>query len=104
MPIAACPLARNRAPARQGRGAVRRSIATRQRNAAIAREEGDYMSEQFMHWFIKEQVEEVATMSDLLRVVQRSQDDPMEIEQYIAREHPAATADDPTAPHPAGAG
>ena len=35
----------------------------------IAREEHDYASEQFMQWFIKEQVEEVATMSDLLAVV-----------------------------------
>ena len=35
----------------------------------IAREESDFASEQFMQWFIKEQVEEVATMSDLLAVV-----------------------------------
>ena len=35
----------------------------------IAREENDFASEQFMQWFIKEQVEEVATMSDLLAVV-----------------------------------
>ena len=56
--------------------------------AATARDERDFTSEQFMQWFIKEQVEEVATMSDLLRVVQRSQDDPMEIENYLAREHP----------------
>ena len=41
--------------------------------AALAREEGDYPSEQFMQWFLKEQVEEVATMSDLLRVVERAQ-------------------------------
>src|SRR6478752_1350567 len=33
--------------------------------AALARREDDYSSEQFMQWFIKEQVEEVATMSDL---------------------------------------
>ncbi len=71
--------------------------------AALAREEGDYTSEQFMQWFIKEQVEEVATMSDLLRVVERSQDDPMEIENYMAREHPEPEGADPTAPHPAGA-
>ena len=70
--------------------------------AGVARDERDFTSEQFMQWFIKEQVEEVATMSDLLRVVQRSQDDPMEIEQYIAREHPAAEAGDPTAPQAAG--
>jgi bacterioferritin B len=69
---------------------------------ACARDERDYTSEQFMQWFIKEQIEEVATMSDLLRVVERSKDDPMEIENFIAREHPAAEADDPTAPHLAG--
>ena len=55
--------------------------------AAIAREEGDYTSEQFMQWFIKEQVEEVATMNDLLKVVERSQDNPLLAEEYIAREH-----------------
>jgi bacterioferritin B len=71
--------------------------------AATARAAGDYTSEQFMQWFIKEQVEEVATMSDLLRVVERSKDDPMEVENFMAREHPAADGDDPTAPHPAGA-
>jgi bacterioferritin B len=71
--------------------------------AAVAREAGDYTSEQFMQWFIKEQVEEVATMSDLLRVVERSQDDPMEIENFMAREFGSDEADDPTAPHAAGA-
>ena len=71
--------------------------------AATAREAGDYTSEQFMQWFIKEQVEEVATMSDLLRVVERSKDDPMEIENFMARENPGGEGEDPTAPHPAGA-
>mgnify|MGYP006206738185 CR=1 FL=1 len=67
-----------------------------------ARAEGDFTSEQFMQWFIKEQVEEVATMSDLLRVVERSKDDPMDIENFMAREHPGGESEDPTAPHPAG--
>jgi ferritin len=71
--------------------------------AATARSEGDYTSEQFMQWFIKEQVEEVATMSDLLRVVERSKDDPMDIENFMAREHGSADGSDPTAPHAAGA-
>ena len=71
--------------------------------AALAREEGDYTSEQFMQWFIKEQVEEIATMSDLLRIVERSQDDPMEIENWMAREHSVEEGEDPTAPPPAGA-
>jgi len=71
--------------------------------AGVARSEGDYTSEQFMQWFIKEQVEEVATMSDLLRVVERSRDDVMEIENYMAREQSGGESSDPTAPKPAGA-
>ena len=71
--------------------------------AGCARAESDYTSEQFMQWFIKEQVEEVATMSDLLRVVERSRDDVMEVENYMAREHSGGESEDPTAPKPAGA-
>ena len=71
--------------------------------AGVARSEGDYTSEQFMQWFIKEQVEEVATMSDLLRVVERSRDDVMEVENYMAREQSGSEGTDPTAPKPAGA-
>jgi ferritin len=67
-----------------------------------AREEGDFASEQFMQWFIKEQVEEVATMSDLLAVVTRAKDDLEDIEEYVAREQGGAEAD-PTAPRQAGA-
>ena len=71
--------------------------------AGVARSEGDYTSEQFMQWFIKEQVEEVATMSDLLRVVERSRDDVMEVENYMAREQSGGEGTDPTDPRPAGA-
>jgi len=70
--------------------------------AGCARSENDFTSEQFMQWFIKEQVEEVATMSDLLRVVERSKDDPMEIENFMAREFADEEDSDPTAPHAAG--
>jgi bacterioferritin B len=70
--------------------------------AALAREHSDYSSEQFMQWFIKEQVEEVASMSDLLRVVDRSRENPMFAEDFLAREHPGQEGDDPTAPAAAG--
>jgi ferritin len=71
--------------------------------AAVAREANDYVSEQFVQWFLKEQVEEVATMSDLLAWCTRSQDRPSEIEDYVARELPGgAGGPDPTAPAPAG--
>ena len=41
-----------------------------------------------MQWFLKEQVEEVATMSDLLKVVERGKDNPLLVEEYLARETP----------------
>ncbi len=70
--------------------------------AAIARREDDYVSEQFMQWFLKEQVEEVSTMSDLLAVAERSRDRPMDFEDYLAREKSGAEEPDPTAPPAAG--
>jgi ferritin len=69
----------------------------------VAREESDYLSEQFVQWFLKEQVEEVSTMSSLLAVVQRSAEAPMFVEEYLAREHPSDSSEaDPTAPPAAG--
>jgi bacterioferritin B len=71
--------------------------------AAIAREEGDFQSEQFTQWFLKEQVEEVASMSALLKVVERSADSPMTIEDYLVREGVGESGGaDPTAPTAAG--
>lgn len=71
--------------------------------AALARHEADYTSEQFMQWFIKEQVEEVASMSDLLSVVERSRDNALLAEEYLVREGVGnGEAADPTAPPAAG--
>ena len=71
--------------------------------AATARRDGDYTSEQFMQWFIREQIEEVATMSNLLRVAERSRRDEADIEDFIAREHQGSRqSEDPTAPRAAG--
>jgi bacterioferritin B len=68
----------------------------------VAREESDYLSEQFVQWFLKEQVEEVSTMSSLLAVVERSAETPMVVEDYLARERGASQTVDPTAPPAAG--
>ncbi len=70
--------------------------------AAKARDEDDYQGEQFMQWFIKEQVEEVSTMSDLLKVVERAHDNPLLAEEYLARESVGEEGQDPTAPTAAG--
>jgi bacterioferritin B len=55
-----------------------------------------------MQWFIKEQVEEVSSMSDLLRVVQRAKDNPLLAEEFLARETIGDDGEDPTAPEAAG--
>jgi ferritin len=68
----------------------------------LARETGDFQGEQFMQWFVKEQVEEVKTMTDLHAIVERAKDDPLHGEEYLAREQLGDAADDPTAPPPAG--
>jgi ferritin len=70
--------------------------------ARVARDERDYASEQFTHWFIKEQVEEVAKMSGLLQVAERERQNPMMLEYFIAREQPDVEEADPTAPRAAG--
>jgi len=67
---------------------------------ALARAEDDFASDQFMQWFIKEQVEEVATMSGLLTVVTRT-NDIESIEEWLLRETSGSAAD-PTAPPIAG--
>jgi bacterioferritin B len=67
----------------------------------IAREERDFASEQFLQWFIKEQVEEVASMTDLLAVVRRNAGALESIEEYVAREGGAEGAD-ASAPRVAG--
>jgi ferritin len=70
----------------------------------LAREEGDLIGEQFLHWFLQEQREEVSSMSDLLAVVKRA----AESNLLLAEEHLARTRvgdqDAPDAAAPPAAG
>jgi ferritin len=70
----------------------------------LARDAGDFRAEQFLTWFVKEQVEEVKSMTDLLNVVERAKETPLLIEEFLAREQSGDEGDDPTArPRPADA-
>jgi bacterioferritin B len=51
----------------------------------LAREEDDLVGEQFLHWFLTEQHEEVSSMTDLLQVVERGRDNLLLVEEYMAR-------------------
>ncbi|MGN0099376.1 MAG: ferritin, partial [Dietzia sp.] len=49
------------------------------------------LGEQFMLWFLREQVEEVANMSTLVTIAERAADDWFRIEEYLARETDSST-------------
>ncbi|HEU0190669.1 MAG TPA: ferritin-like domain-containing protein [Mycobacterium sp.] len=72
------------------------------RLANVARDEGDYLGEQFIGWFLREQVEEVAVMTTLLRVADRAGHNMFDLENYVAREIATGAAADPAAPRIAG--
>jgi ferritin len=73
-----------------------------QQLALTAREEGELVAEQFMHWFLQEQREEVSSMSSLLDVVSRSKNDVMRAEDFLARETVGDEGVDASAPAAAG--
>lgn len=66
-----------------------------------AREQNDPLGEQFMLWFLKEQVEEVSSMTTLLNIAERA-DNLFDIENYVARESIGDSGHDPAAPAAAG--
>jgi ferritin len=51
----------------------------------LAREEGELVGEQFLHWFLQEQREEVASMTELLAVVERGKDNLLHVEEHLGR-------------------
>ncbi|QVQ53111.1 ferritin [Spiractinospora alimapuensis] len=67
-----------------------------------AREARDHQGEQFLHWFLREQTEEVATMSTLVTVVRRAQGSLFHVEEFVARELTAAEAESGPTPETAG--
>ena len=70
---------------------------------SLARNEGDHVAEQFLSWFLKEQLEETSSMSDLLRVVQRAAESNLLLaEEYLARVQVGDEGVDATAPRAAG--
>ncbi len=51
----------------------------------LARKEHDYITENFLAWFVNEQLEEVSSMDKLLKVVRRAGDNLIYVEDYLAR-------------------
>ena len=71
--------------------------------AALAREEKDFIAEQFLGWFLKEQLEEVSSMSSLLAVVERAATTNIQFaEEHLARTAGGTPAPELDAPPAAG--
>jgi len=63
--------------------------------------ESDHITFQILSWFVKEQLEEMSSMDNLLKVVQLAGKNLLYVEEYIAR-HRGAAKEIPSAPGPAG--
>ena len=71
--------------------------------AKLARGEGDLVGEQFLAWFLKEQLEEMSSMADLLRTVERAAETNILLaEDYLARTTIGDSGESPNAPAAAG--
>jgi bacterioferritin B len=69
---------------------------------ALARDEGNLVGEQFLHWFLQEQREEVSSMSHLLATVERAGDNLLLVEEILARSGAEANPLEAGAPPAAG--
>ena len=60
---------------------------THQINALVelARSENDFITNNFLQWFLTEQLEEVSSMDTLLKIVQRGAANLLSVEEYLAR-------------------
>ncbi|MGF1679254.1 MAG: ferritin [Candidatus Methylacidiphilales bacterium] len=59
-----------------------------------AAESHDRITQNFLQWFLEEQVEEMASMDTLLKITRRAGDNLFRIEDYVARSgHPEAAAE-----------
>jgi ferritin len=63
----------------------------------IAIDQKDHIAQEFLRWFVNEQLEEVSTMQTLLRTVQRAGNNLLMVEEFLVRnplpaQEPASTA------------
>jgi ferritin len=71
--------------------------------ARIARDDGELVGEQFLHWFLQEQREEVSSMSALLAIVRRANESNILLaEEYLTRNQVGDAGESAAAPPAAG--
>jgi len=60
---------------------------TRQINALmeLAIKQNDHIAQDFLRWFVTEQLEEISTMEQLISIIQRGSDNLLFVDDYISR-------------------
>ena len=58
---------------------------TRNALVELARSQNDYITINFLQWFLTEQLEEVSSMDNLLKIVQRAGTNLLQADEYLAR-------------------
>jgi len=51
----------------------------------LARKQNDYITINFLQWFLTEQLEEVSSMDNLLKILERAGNDLLQADEYLAR-------------------
>ena len=88
IPAIAAPQARFRNPEEAVKLSLDQEIhVTNQINGLVelARNENDYITINFLQWFLTEQLEEVSSMDNLLKIVQRAGENVLQADEYLAR-------------------
>jgi ferritin len=88
IPAIAAPQARFSNPEEAVRLSLDQEIhVTNQINGLVelARNENDYITINFLQWFLTEQLEEVSSMDNLLKIIQRAGKNLLQADEYLAR-------------------
>jgi ferritin len=89
IPAIPSPVATFKKPSDAVRLSLDRELdVTRQINKLVelAKNESDYTTDTFLQWFVNEQLEEVSSMDQLLKIMLRAGDDGLfRVEEYLAR-------------------
>jgi ferritin len=89
IPDIAAPVASFKKPSDAVRLSLDRELeVTKQINKLVelAKGESDYTTDSFLQWFVNEQLEEVSSMDQLLKIMLRAGDDGLlRVEEYLAR-------------------
>ena len=51
----------------------------------LAKKENDHITINFLQWFLTEQLEEVSSMDNLLKIIERAGTDLLQADEYLAR-------------------